>query len=185
MIGSRKSTFSKRPMTPVRPRAGSTAALAMMCAATVTAQFVAGKAARDALYLANLPVTSLPVMVIATSVCSIFFAIGSAKLLRRVSPAAFVPAAFAACAVLFLVEWLFVDAAPTLIARLVYLQVSGAGPILGSGFWLIASERFDPRTAKRRFGSITAAGTLGGLVGGLLAERVAAVVGPPAMLPVL
>jgi hypothetical protein len=157
----------------------------MMCAATVTAQFVAGKAARDALYLANLPVTSLPAMVIATSVCSIFFAIGSAKLLRRVSPAAFVPAAFAACAVLFLVEWLFVDAAPTLIARLVYLQVSGAGPILGSGFWLIASERFDPRTAKRRFGSITAAGTLGGLVGGLLAERIAAVVGLPAMLPVL
>src|SRR5918994_4745297 len=60
-----------------------------------------------------------------------------------------------------------------------------AGSTLGSGFWLIASERFDPRTAKRRFGSITAAGTLGGLVGGLLAERVAAVVGLPAMLPVL
>jgi ATP:ADP antiporter, AAA family len=157
----------------------------MMCAATVTAQFVAGKAARDALYLANLPVTSLPAMVIATSVCSIFFALGSAKLLRRVSPAAFVPAAFAVCAVLFLVEWLFVDAAPTLMARLVYLQVSGAGPILGSGFWLIASERFDPRTAKRRFGAITAAGTLGGLVGGLLAERIAAVVGLPAMLPAL
>jgi hypothetical protein len=88
-------------MTPVRPRADSAAALAMMCAATVTAQFVAGKAARDALYLANLPVTSLPAMVIATSVCSIFFAIGSAKLLRRVSPTAFVPAAFAACAVIF------------------------------------------------------------------------------------
>ena len=157
----------------------------MMCAATVTAQFVAGKAARDALYLANLEVTSLPAMVIATSVCSIFFALGSAKLLRRVSPAAFVPAAFAVCAVLFLLEWLFVDAAPTLIARLVYLQVSGAGPILGSGFWLIASERFDPRTAKRRFGTITAAGTLGGLVGGLLAERIAAVVGLPAMLPAL
>ena len=70
-------------MTPARPRADSAAALAMICAASVTAQFVAGKAARDALYLANLPVTSLPAMVVATSVCSILFAIASAKFLRR------------------------------------------------------------------------------------------------------
>ena len=68
---------------------------------------------------------------------------------------------------------------------LVYLQISGLGPMLGSGFWLIASERFDPRTAKRRFGQIAGAGTLGGLLGGLLAERVAAVLGVAAMLPVL
>ena len=66
---------------------------------------------------------------------------------------------------------------PKTIACLVYLQVSGVGPILGSGFWLIASERFNPRSAKQSFGGITAAGTLGGLAGGLLAERVAAVLG--------
>ena len=157
----------------------------MICAASVTAQFVAGKAARDTLYLANLPVTSLPAMVVATSVCSILFAIASAKFLRRLSPAAFVPAAFAVCAVLFLIEWLLAPAAPTLIARVVYLQVSGAGPILGSGFWLIASERFNPRSAKQSFGGITAAGTLGGLAGGLLAERIAAVFGLTAVLPML
>jgi hypothetical protein len=157
----------------------------MMCAASVTAQFVAGKAARDAIYLANLPVTSLPAMVFVTSGCAILIALASAKVLRRLSPAAFVPAAFAAFAVLFLIEWMVAPAAPTLIARLVYLQVSGAGPILGSGFWLIASERFNPRSAKRSFGGITAAGTLGGLAGGLLAERVAAVFGMTAILPIL
>ena len=157
----------------------------MMCAASVTAQFVAGKTARDVLYLANLPVTSLPAMVVVTSVCSILIALASAKVLRRLSPAVFVPAAFAAFAALFLVEWLLAPAAPTVIARLVYLQVSGAGPILGSGFWLIASERFNPRSAKRSFGGITAAGTLGGLAGGLLAERVGAVFGLMAVLPML
>ena len=57
--------------------------------------------------------------------------------------------------------------------------------MLGSGFWLIATERFDPRTAKRRFGQIAGAGTLGGLLGGLLAERVAAVMGLTATLPLL
>ena len=157
----------------------------MMCAASVTAQFVAGKAARDALYLAHLPVTSLPAMVVATSICSILFALASARVLRRLSPASFVPGAFAVCAVLFVVEWLFEAAAPTLIARLVYLQVSGIGPALGSGFWLIASERFNPRSAKKSFGRITAAGTLGGLAGGLLAERVGAVLGMAAVLPML
>ena len=36
----------------------------------------------------------------------------------------------------------------------VYLHISAAGPVLASGFWLIASERFDPHTAKKRFGHI-------------------------------
>jgi ATP:ADP antiporter, AAA family len=158
---------------------------ASICAAVVTGQFVAGKAARDALYLANLPVTSLPAMVVATSACSILLAVASARVLRRLSPAAFVPAAFAAAALLLIAEWIALAFAPTLVARVVYLQVSGLGPMLGSGFWLIASECFDPRTAKRRFGQIAAAGTLGGLAGGLLAERVAAVAGLSTMLPVL
>ena len=44
---------------------------AMVCAAAVGAQFVAGKAARDALFLANLNVTALPAMVVATAGFSI------------------------------------------------------------------------------------------------------------------
>ena len=74
---------------------------------------------------------------------------------------------------------------PTAAAIIVYLHISGLGPMLGSGFWLIASERFDPRTAKRRFGQIAGAGTLGGLLGGALAERVGSVFDVGAMLPIL
>ena len=81
-------------------------------------------------------------------------------------------------------------AAPLYVAdddcrRWSYLHISGAGPLLASGFWLIASERFDPRTAKKRFGQMAGAGTLGGLLSALLAERIAAVFGVPAMLPLL
>lgn len=43
---------------------------AMLCAAAVTAQFVGGKATRDALFLTTFDVTALPTMLIATSVCS-------------------------------------------------------------------------------------------------------------------
>ena len=50
-------------------------------------------------------------------------------------------------------------------------------------FWLIASERFDPHTAKRRFGQMAGAGTLGGLISAVIAERAAAWLGAPAILP--
>jgi hypothetical protein len=105
--------------------------------------------------------------------------------LRRISPGVFVPAVFAANAVLLLLDWVLVPAAPRAAGVLVYLQVSGVGPLLGSGFWLIATERFDPHTAKRRFGQIAGAGTAGGLVGGLVAERVGAIFGVAATLLLL
>ena len=95
------------------------------------------------------------------------------------------PWAFAVSAVLLLAEWPLTFLSPKLAAVLVYLHISGLGPILGSGFWLVASERFDPRTAKRNFGQIGAGGTFGGLLGGVLAERVAVMFGVGAMLPVL
>jgi ATP:ADP antiporter, AAA family len=159
--------------------------IAMLCAAAVTAQFIAGKATRDALYLASLDVTSLPAMVMATAVVSIGLVALTSKGLRQVSPAVFVPMAFTVSAAMLLIEWLLLPWAPRAAAILVYLQVSGVGPLLGSGFWLIATERFDPHTAKKRFGQIAGAGTLGGLVGGFVSERVGILFGVAAMLPVL
>ena len=69
-------------------------------------------------------------------------------------------------------SWLLPDSMPRLAARLVYLQISGPGPMLGSGFWLIATERFDPHTARLHFGRIAGIGTLAGLGGALVAERI-------------
>ena len=157
----------------------------MLCAGLVTAQFIAGKATRDALFLAHLNVTSLPAITVATSATSILLVIISSNVLRGLSPAVFVSGAFVLNAVLLLAEWGLTFRAPVVAVVAVYLQISGFGPMLGSGFWSIASERFDPRTAKQRFGQIAGVGTLGGLLGGLLAERIAATVGVEAMLPVL
>jgi hypothetical protein len=57
--------------------------------------------------------------------------------------------------------------------------------MLGSGFWLIVTEHFDPHTARRVFGRIGAAGTVSGLVGAILADRLASAFGITAMFPVL
>ena len=128
-----------------RPSAVVTSA--MVCSGVVTAQFIAGKATRDALYLAQLDVTTLPAMIVATSAVSILLVVASSKGLSRLTSAAFVPLAFAVSALLFLIEWALLNAAPRVAAVGVYLHVSGLGPMLGSGLWLILSERFDPRTA--------------------------------------
>ena len=169
------------------PKAQSAPAVttAMVCAAAVGAQFIAGKAARDALFLANLNVTALPAMVVATAAFSVLLIALSSRGLQRVAPGTFVPIAFAVSAALFLVDWALMPVAPKLAAQALYLQVSGLGPMLGSGFWLIVTERFDPHTARRTFGRIGAAGTVSGLVGALLADRLAGAFGISAMFPVL
>lgn len=158
---------------------------AMVCAGAVGAQFVAGKAARDALFLANVGVTALPAMVVATAAFSILLIALSSRGLRRLSPGTFVPIAFAVSAALLLADWALAPFAPKLAAEALYLQVSGLGPMLGSGFWLLVTEHFDPHTARRTFGRIGAAGTVSGLVGAVIADRIAAAYGFTAMFPVL
>jgi hypothetical protein len=157
----------------------------MCCAAAVIAQFISGKATRDALFLTSLDATALPMMLIATSVFSMLLVGASARWSRQIRPAVFVPAAFLASALLYICEFAVRSLAPSATAVVVYLHVSGVGPLLASGFWLIASELFDPRTAKQDFGRIGGAGTLGGLAGAVLSERVATLFGVPAMLLVL
>ena len=158
---------------------------AMVCAGGVSAQFIAGKATRDALFLASLDVTMLPAMVVATAALSILLVALSSRALRRVDPGTFVPMAFGVSALLLLVEWALIDVAPSLAAQAVYLQISGLGPMLGSGFWLIATEHFDPHTARHHFGRIAGVGTLSGLAGALAAERIATLYGVATLLPVL
>jgi hypothetical protein len=158
---------------------------AMVCAGAVTAQFVGGKATRDALFLASLNYTALPTVVMATSLFSIVLVGLNSRAARAISPSVLVPISFALSGAGFLLEWLLTYRAAAPAAVIVYLHISGIGPLLGSGFWLISSERFDPRTAKRTFGQIAAAGTLGGLLSALLAERVASLLGVAAMLPFL
>ena len=101
---------------------------AMLGAAAVTAQFVSGKAVRDALFLTSLDLTALPAMLALTSVWSILIVVANSRTSRRVAPSTLVPVSFALSVALFLVEWVLRDWAPSTTAVLVYLHISGAGP---------------------------------------------------------
>ena len=154
-------------------------------AAFVGAQFIAGKAVRDAVFLTNFEPSALPLTIIGTSILAILLVMISTKSLAKAPPAVHVPAAFLSSAAFLFVDWALIHTTPRVGAVLLYAHVSGVGPLLGSGFWLIVSERFDPRTAKRQYGWIGAAGTAGGLIGGLIAARLSTVAGPAAILPAL
>jgi ATP:ADP antiporter, AAA family len=135
---------------------------------------VAGKAVRDSLFLSNYPVSDLPKVVIAAAAVTVALVLIFARAMRRFGPQRLVPAGFFISSMAHVAEYRLTTGNPALWCVLIYFHVVG-GAILLSGFWSLMAESFDPHSAKQIFGRITAAGTLGGIIGGLMAERIAAV----------
>ncbi|HEY5938439.1 MAG TPA: hypothetical protein VIU61_27500 [Kofleriaceae bacterium] len=156
---------------------------AAVCAAVVIASQLAGKTARDAIFLQYFEVRSLPMLLALSSALAIGTTFWFARRLVRGAPVRVVQLANAASAALLVVEWLLLDYFPRPISIVIYVHQTLLGPILVSGFWSIVSERFDPHSARRAVGTIGFGATLGGLGGAILAERVAALLGTPAILP--
>lgn len=157
----------------------------MAVAAFMLAHQVAGKAARDALFLAEFGARDLPKIVAVAALTAIALSLLFSRGLARFGPRVAVPLAFLLSAALHAGEWLLIDrfAKPVVIGA--YLHIVGLGAILLSGFWALASEMFDPREAKVHFGRIAGVGTAGGIAGGLLAERTGAWFSTDAILVLL
>lgn len=154
----------------------------MLTAAVMLSYQTAGKAARDAVFLGNFPAAKLPTMVMTAAMLAIALGLVFGKWLERRGPGHVVPRSFLLSGILQLVEWYFYDARPAVVAPLIYLHIVGLGAILLSGFWSFAAEQLNPREAKQTFGKIAGMGTLGGIAGGLVAERTAAFFGTSAVL---
>ncbi len=153
-------------------------------AVLMIANQVASKATRDALFLSHFPVTDLPTMLIASSLVSLVVVLAISKLMARRGPGLLVPAIFGVSAAGFVGEWLVIEQAPRTVAIVLFLHVAALGATLVSGFWSLVNERFDPHTAKQSIGRIAGGATLGGLLGGIIAERVGAMASSiSAMLP--
>jgi AAA family ATP:ADP antiporter len=172
-------------MASMKLRLPAGAAGSAVVSAAMIAQQVAGKATRDTLYLTSFDVTTLPLMMAASAVLSILSVLWLSKMILRHSPARTVPASFAVSCVVLLAAWGLSFPAPRLAAVAVYAHTALFGATLISAFWSFVSERFDPHTGKRAVGFIAGAGTLGGLVGGVLAWRASSVIAVSSMLPLL
>lgn len=166
-------------------KTGASVAAATTAAVAMIAHQVGGKATRDAFFLSNFDVTSLPTMVIAAAVVSIVAVLFITGAMTRLGPSRVVLTGFVASAALHGLEWFLSGTAPRAVAVIIYLHTAVFGLVLISGFWSLVTERFDPRTAKLHMGRIAGGATLGGLLGGILTERVGATLGLSTMLPIL
>jgi hypothetical protein len=135
-------------------------------AATLVAQQVAGKAARDALFLTAFNVTSLPAIMIASAALSALSAVLFARSLRRRSPVQALTLGLVLFALMSAGCGLFRASWPQLVATAFYLQVTLFGAVLLSAFWSVINEHFDPYSAKQAISRIAGGATLGGVIGG-------------------
>jgi ATP:ADP antiporter, AAA family len=156
----------------------------MMTAGLMLAHQVAAKAFRDTTFLTAWPATALPLMTIGTAVLTVTLVPVFSRFLERFSALAVVSAGFALSAFGHALEWVFFDASRW-IAVVIYLHLAGVGAVLLSGFWSLVAERFDPAGARVSYGRIAAAGTTGGIIGSLAAERIATTVSSEAVLIML
>jgi len=154
----------------------------MITAAVMLSHQTAGKAARDAVFLGNYPAAKLPAMVMTAALAAILLGLLFGRAMDRRGPEVVVPRAFLLSGLLQFLEWAVYDWNPKAVAPLIYLHIVGLGAILLSGFWSFVSERLNPREAKRTFGRIAGMGTLGGIAGGLIAERTGAWFGVNAVI---
>jgi len=138
------------------------------------AQQVGSNAGRDGLLLTSYPVTALPYFVAGASLVAIPAAHASGRLLARFGPARMSPVLLALGAALFFLEWALLPW-PRVASVLLYAHSTVLGTIGISTFWSLMNERFDPHSAKAMIARTAGAATLGGLLGGVGAERVVAI----------
>ncbi|HWA16328.1 MAG TPA: hypothetical protein VG817_07840, partial [Gemmatimonadales bacterium] len=161
------------------------ATLAIAAALATVAFQLAGKATRDALFLSTFGIDALPRMFIAAAIVSATLTILLTRVMMRIGPDRLIPPLFLTSSILLLIEWWLTGFARPIAAVAVYLHFAGLGALLVSGFWAIVNERFDPRSARGTISRITTGASLGGILGGVLSERVGALFELPIMLPVL
>jgi AAA family ATP:ADP antiporter len=155
----------------------------MLVSSLMLAHQVAGKAARDGLFFSQFSPSYFPLMVMTGSAISIVGGLLNSRILQALTPARMVPWAFLASGALHLVEWSFsLGPHRSVVVVAVYIHIVGLGTVVLSSFWSLLNERFDPRSGKKYFGRIAGVGTLGGIVGGLAAERFAVLLPPSAIL---
>jgi hypothetical protein len=155
----------------------------MLVASLMLAHQVAGKATRDALFLSEFHASYFPLIVIAGSAFAIAGGLFTSRMLQAFTPAQMVPLTFLASGGLHFVEWLLL-AGPyrPAVVVLIYIHIVAFGAVALSGFWSLLNERFDPRSGKHYFGRIAGVGTLGGISGGVVAERFAVMLPSSAIL---
>lgn len=165
----------------IRPGEGRTFLLSTAGAFLVMSFLVVARSLREAFFLDEFSIEALPYMIMATALVNVPSVALFTRLLARRPPQTvyrWVLVGLAAgLGVLFVVTtWPPTPAVIQPATVLFFLLTAVGSLLLTSGFWVLASEIFPLRDAKRLFGMISAGGTLGAMIAGLsvapLADRI-------------
>ncbi len=166
----------------MKPEEKRAAASAMVLAFTLIASHVVSRAARDALFLSAYEISSLPWMLIGSAFVSAVSVVLTASALRRFGPSKVLGLGCLASAALFVAEAMFIDRLPRVMPVVAFLHITSLGALVISAFWSMVNERFDPRQGRRVVGRAEALAALGGVVGGVTAERLVSHTSPSSLL---
>src|SRR5260221_172096 len=139
---------------PRDPGPAPTVRAAALGAGLLIAQQVAAKVVRDAFYLSQFPVTTLPLALGASAGLSFVAVAALSRTMARRPPARLLPPLLWGSAGLLVGEWGLSFVAPRAAAALLYLHVATFGATLVSAYWSLLNERFDPHSARRAMGTI-------------------------------
>ena len=168
----------------VRPNEVRLVLLAFAGAFVMMAFVVLSRALREAFFLDQFSASSLPYVGGAALGLGLAGAALFSRAVTERHPQSVMRVLIAALAVGILVLHPFLQNAGTLIVAF-YLVTAVGTMLLTSGFWLVVSELFAVREAKRLFGLISAGGTLGLLAAGLCIRPLLALLPPRDLLFVL
>ncbi len=157
----------------------------IVVSALLVAALVAGKATRDALFLARFGSEALPRAMAVASILALVSAFVASALMRRHGPLRSTNILVLTSAALLAGEAATYHAAPELVVPLLYIQVGALGAATLSGFWASVTEHFDAHAAKAAVARIAAAAPVGGLLGGLGAAPLLEHFGAPGLLAAL
>ncbi|MCC7539976.1 MAG: hypothetical protein IT379_27395 [Deltaproteobacteria bacterium] len=155
---------------------------ATTAAAMLVAQQVIGKALRDTLFIATFGVELLPYAMLTSAVVTGVLVAVMARVVVRRTPRSLAMATMLASAALLTASWVTASIAPAAAAALTYLHTGALTAASASVLWTHVSESFDPYAARGAVPRIMGGATLGGVLGGLVTWRVAALVEPRHLL---
>lgn len=149
----------------IRPDETRNVSLSFLGAFLVIAFLVFARSIREALYLDAFDVKTLPYITAAVALASVPTVTLFARLLARYPPKGILAALVVVLALGLGVLWPFATRVDVGVVAF-YLWTELGTLLLTSGFWVVTSEYFALRGAKRLYGLIGAGGTAGAMVMG-------------------
>jgi len=168
----------------VRPTEVRLVLLTFAGAFVMMAFVVLSRALREAFFLDRFDASALPYVGGASIGLGLAAAGLFARALVRYHPRGVLQTVIVALGMLLAVLYPFVTRSASMVV-LFYLLTAVGTLLLTSGFWLVVSELFVVREAKRLFGVVSAGGTLGLLVAGTSIRPLLALTAPRNLLIVL